>query len=180
MLFELINNSIENILISFFISQYLKLDDKSCNYILNTVFINTILSTVLTYLSIIGIVQTLLIQAVLVLFLYKYHKDFSFQDIITSLFANILLFFSIYISIYVISLLCKLTPSSIYQSNKLYFVHVFLSKLLFIFFIFISLKTRPLKFSKIQIKADSKKKRNGLVKRETAAKKSKNPIHQDP
>lgn len=152
MLFELINNSIENILISFFISQYLKLDDKSCNYILNTVFINTILSTVLTYLSIIGIVQTLLIQAVLVLFLYKYHKDFSFQDIITSLFANILLFFSIYISIYVISLLCKLTPSSIYQSNKLYFVHVFLSKLLFIFFIFISLKTRPLKFSKIQIK----------------------------
>lgn len=152
MVFELINNSIENILISFFISQYLKLDDNILNFILSTVVINTILSTILSYLNIIGITQTLLIQTVIVLFLYKYHENFSFQDIITSLFVNILLFISIYISIYMISLLYNLTPSLIYQSNTLYIVHVFLSKLLFIFLIYVSLKTRPLKFSKIQIK----------------------------
>ena len=148
MVFELINNSIENILISFFISQYLKLDDNILNFILSTVVINTILSTILSYLNIIGITQTLLIQTIIVLFLYKYHENFSFQDIITSLFVNILLF----ISIYMISLLYNLTPSLIYQSNTLYIVHVFLSKLLFIFLIYVSLKTRPLKFSKIQIK----------------------------
>ena len=152
MVFELINNSIENILISFFISQYLKLDDNILNFILSTVVINTILSTILSYLNIIGITQTLLIQTIIVLFLYKYHENFSFQDIITSLFVNILLFISIYISIYMISLLYNLTPSLIYQSNTLYIVHVFLSKLLFIFLIYVSLKTRPLKFSKIQIK----------------------------
>lgn len=152
MVFELINNSIENILISFFISQYLKLDDNILNFILSTVVINTILSTILSYLNIIGITQTLLIQTIIVLFLYKYHENFSFQDIITSLFVNILLFISIYISIYMISLLYNLTPSLIYQSITLYIVHVFLSKLLFIFLIYVSLKTRPLKFSKIQIK----------------------------
>ena len=48
MVFELINNSIENILISFFISQYLKLDDNILNFILSTVVINTILSTILS------------------------------------------------------------------------------------------------------------------------------------
>lgn len=152
MVFELINNSIENILISFFISQYLKLDDNILNFILSTVVINTILSTILSYLNIIGITQTLLIQTIIVLFLYKYHENFSFQDIITSLFVNILLFISIYISIYMISLLYNLTPSLIYQSNTLYIVHVFLSKLLFIFLIYVSLKIRPLRFSKIQIK----------------------------
>lgn len=125
MVFELINNSIENILISFFISQYLKLDDNILNFILSTVVINTILSTILSYLNIIGITQTLLIQTIIVLFLYKYHENFSFQDIITSLFVNILLFISIYISIYMISLLYNLTPSLIYQSNTLYIVHVF-------------------------------------------------------
>ena len=66
MVFELINNSIENILISFFISQYLKLDDNILNFILSTVVINTILSTILSYLNIIGITQTLLIQTIIV------------------------------------------------------------------------------------------------------------------
>lgn len=152
MIFELLNNCVENLLISFFITQYLKMKDNRLSFILYTVIINTILSSFLSSINIIGITQTLFIQIVIILFLHKFHSAFSFQDIITSLFVNILLFICIYISIYLISIIFSITPNDVYKTKIIYIFHVLLCKLLFSFFILLSLKLRPLKFSKVYIK----------------------------
>ena len=122
MIFELLNNCVENLLISFFITQYLEMKDNRLSFILYTVIINTILSSFLSSINIIGITQTLFIQIVIILFLHKFHSAFSFQDIITSLFVNILLFICIYISIYLIFLALRLM---MYIKQKLFIYFMF-------------------------------------------------------
>ncbi len=81
MIFEIINNIIENILMSYFISSYLQMKEKKYIFIFSTVFMNTVLSTILTNLNIIGIEQTMLIQICIWINLYIFHKQFSVQGI---------------------------------------------------------------------------------------------------
>ena len=96
MIFEIINNIIENILMSYFISSYLQMKEKKYIFIFSTVFMNTVLSTILTNLNIIGIEQTMLIQICIWINLYIFHKQFSVQDIKASLFCNVILYIATY------------------------------------------------------------------------------------
>jgi len=152
MTFEIINNFVENMLISFFIAKYINLKNKKKKFIIITVIINTILSTILSYINVVGITQTMLIQCVLCFFLYKYNNNFSFQNVIISLFCNILLFIADYFSILLLSFLYSTTPFQIYNIYKIYIYHIILSKAIFIIMIVLSLLKKPLLFTKIKIK----------------------------
>ena len=100
MLFEIVNDLFENFLISYFISSYLKLEKKNkIFFLLITIPINTFISAFLSNFNIIGFSQTLLIQIVLWLSLFTFNKEFSTQDIMISLFCNILLVIAVYFSI---------------------------------------------------------------------------------
>lgn len=144
MLFEIINNTIENLLLSSFIAQYLKLDNKKYHFIFITVFINTIISTILTALYIIDFRQTLIIQLVLWLGLYIYNKNFSFQNIAISLFGNILLAIAVYFSNLFFNFLSELTYFKPYFINGTYIWDVVLGKIIFLILIILTLKFRPI------------------------------------
>ena len=141
MLFEIINDFIENFLLSYFVTTYLKQENKKYIIII-TAIINTIISVILSTLNVYGFTQTALIQIVLWCNLYFFHKNFSSQDIMISLFFNILLFISVYFSILTFSLLLKTTPNKIFLNNNVFTIEIFfiLSS--------ISLKKRPLLLSK--------------------------------
>ena len=64
MLFEIINDFFENFLLSYFITTYLKQENKKYIIIIATV-INTIISVMLSTLNVYGFTQTALIQIVL-------------------------------------------------------------------------------------------------------------------
>ncbi len=151
MIFEIFNNFIENFLISYFIVKYIDFKNNSDKFLLFTITINTILSTVLTYYDVIGIGQTLLIQLIISLFLYKYHKDFSLYDIVVSLFCNILLFISVFLSITLFSFIYNINPGNVYFYNDIYLYHVVFSKVLFIIFLLISYHVRPLVFMDVHV-----------------------------
>lgn len=152
MIFEIINNTVENLLIAIFIIKYINLQKNKLQFMLVSVIINTIISTILTYFNIIGIAQTLLIQITIILCLYKYDAKFSFQNIAVSLYCNILLFLSVYFSILILSVIFRVIPYHIQYIDNFYIYHVLLSRILFILFLVISLYTRPLLISEIEIK----------------------------
>lgn len=79
MIFEIINNIIENILMSYFISSYLQMKEKKYIFIFSTVFMNTVLSTILTNLNIIGIEQTMLIQICIWLICIFFINNFLYR-----------------------------------------------------------------------------------------------------
>lgn len=151
MLFEIINNAIENFLICIFIIIYIEFAKQKIKFILSTVVVNTILSTVLTQYDIIGFSQTLIIQCVICFFLYRYHDKFSFQNVVVSFFCNILLYFAVYSSVIVISLICDMKPFQIYATYDLYICNIVLSKVFFILMITASLIKKPLLFARIKI-----------------------------
>lgn len=151
MLFEIINNFIENLLISYFISTYLKIDAKSkYSFIFICVPINTIISTVLSSLDIIGFLQTLIIQLIIWLFLYIFDKNFSYQDIVISMFCNILLFISVYFSILIFSIFFKISPIEIFTTDNIFYINLFLSRVIFIILLLITSKKRPLILTNIK------------------------------
>ena len=134
MLFEIINDFIENFLLSYFVTTYLKQENKKYIIII-TAIINTIISVILSTLNVYGFTQTALIQIVLWCNLYFFHKNFSSQDIMISLFFNILLFISVYFSILTFSLLLKTTPNKIFLNNNVFTIEIIFSK--FIFFVYL-------------------------------------------
>lgn len=150
MIFEICNNFIENIFISTFIAKYINLKENKISFILITTLLNTIISTILTSLGIIGFIQTLSIQLTLLICLYKLNKSFSYQDVMISLFTNILLFISAYFSILILSIFFNLKPYQIYGNNT-YLWLVVLSKIIFLIMLIFSLKKRPLQFIETNI-----------------------------
>lgn len=147
MLFEIINDFFENFLLSYFITTYLKQENKKYIIIIATV-INTIISVILSTLNVYGFTQTALIQIVLWCSLYFFNKKFSSQDIMISLFFNILLFISVYFSILTFSLLLKTTPNKIFLNTSVFTIEIIFSKSIFLILSSISLKKRPLLLSK--------------------------------
>lgn len=152
MVFEIINNFIENLFISYFVAEYLNLENNKSIFLIITVTINTLISTVLTDMNVIGIIQTLLIQCVVCLSLYKCNKNFSVQDIAISLLGNILLFIADYFSILLLSIFYDVIPINIYMTNELYIYDVLLSKYVFFLLIVIISMKKPLYFIKREIK----------------------------
>ena len=131
MIFEIINNVIENILMSYFISSYLKMKEKKYVFIFSTVLMNTILSTILTNLNIIGIEQTILIQICIWINLYILHKEFSIQDIKASLFCNIILYIATYFTMLSFSFLHNVKPIEVFQVRSQYIACVVIVKIIF-------------------------------------------------
>ena len=137
----------ENFLLSYFITTYLKQENKK--YIINiATVINTIISVMLSTLNVYGFTQTALNQIVLWCSLYFFNKKFSSQDIMISLFFNILLFISVYFSILTFSLLLKTTPNKIFLNTSVFTIEIIFSKIIFLILSSISLKKRPLLLSK--------------------------------
>lgn len=151
MIFEICNNIVENLLMSSFIAQYIHLRDNNVKFIFITTLLNALISTVLTQLQIVGFTQTLAIQVILWIGLYVFHKNFSWQDIIVSLYCNILLFFSVYFGYLILSLLFHVKPCEVYINQAPYIAVVFFSKSIFIALLFYSLKKRPLLFTNTKI-----------------------------
>lgn len=144
MIFEIINNIIENILMSYFISSYLQMKEKKYIFIFSTVFMNTVLSTILTNLNIIGIEQTMLIQICIWINLYIFHKQFSVQDIKASLFCNIILYIATYFTMLSFSFLHNVKPIEVFQVRSQYVACVVIVKIVFLLLSIGILKKRPL------------------------------------
>ena len=142
MIFEIINNIIENILMSYFISSYLQMKEKKYIFIFSTVFMNTVLSTILTNLNIIGIEQTMLIQICIWINLYIFHKQFSVQDIKVSLFCNVILYIATYFTM--LSFLHNVKPIEVFQVRSQYVACVVIVKIVFLLLSIGILKKRPL------------------------------------
>lgn len=151
-MFEITNNLIENLLLSSFIAHYIDLKESKNKFIILTSLINCMISTVLTYYNIIGVFQTAMIQIVLWFFLYKYVDHFSIKDITISLFGNIMLLMASYFAILFLSITTHLIPYQIFIDNRLYVATVILHHVLYLLFIIIALKIRPISFIKIEIK----------------------------
>lgn len=113
MIFEIVNNLLENFLLSYFISSFIKMKNNKKKFIIITMIINMIISTIMTSYYLVGIEQTLVIQLCIWICLYLFHDDFSFQDIAVALFCNLMLF----ISVYAMTILC----------NSLFETHFFIS-----------------------------------------------------
>lgn len=151
MLFEIVNDLFENFLISYFISSYLKLEKKNkIFFLLITIPINTFISAFLSNFNIIGFSQTLLIQIVLWLSLFTFNKEFSTQDIMISLFCNILLVITVYFSILTFSFIFHITPAKVFSTNTIYYPELIFSRIVFIILLLITLKKRPLLLTKTQ------------------------------
>ena len=151
MLFEIVNDLFENFLISYFISSYLKLEKKNkIFFLLITIPINTFISAFLSNFNIIGFSQTLLIQIVLWLSLFTFNKEFSTQDIMISLFCNILLVIAVYFSILTFSFIFHITPAKVFSTNTIYYPELIFSRIVFIILLLITLKKRPLLLTKTQ------------------------------
>lgn len=149
MIFEIINDLFENFLISYFISTYLKLEKRNKLYFLSiTIPINTFISAFLSSFNIIGFSQTLLIQIVLWLCLFTFNKDFSTQDIMISLFCNILLVIAVYFSILAFSFIFHVTPAKVFSTNVIFYPELIFSRIVFIVLLVITLKKRPLLLTK--------------------------------
>lgn len=144
MIFEIINNIIENILMSYFISSYLQMKEKKYIFIFSTVFMNTVLSTILTNLNIIGIEQTMLIQICIWINLYIFHKQFSVQDIKVSLFCNVILYIATYFTMLSFSFLHNVKPIEVFQVRSQYVACVAIVKIVFLLLSIGILKKRPL------------------------------------
>lgn len=144
MIFEIINNIIENILMSYFISSYLQMKEKKYIFIFSTVFMNTVLSTILTNLNIIGIEQTMLIQICIWINLYIFHKQFSVQDIKVSLFCNVILYIATYFTMLSFSFLHNVKPIEVFQVRSQYVACVVIVKIVFLLLSIGILKKRPL------------------------------------
>ncbi len=149
MVFEIINDLFENFLVSYFISTYLELEKKNklC-FLLITIPINTGISAFLSSFNIIGFSQTLLIQVVIWLCLFTFNKDFSTQDIMISLFCNILLIIAVYFSILTFSFIFNVTPAKVFSTNAIFYPELIFSRIVFIFLLLITLKKRPLLLTK--------------------------------
>ena len=100
MIFEIVNNLLENFLLSYFISSFIKMKNNKKKFIIITMIINMIISTIMTSYYLVGIEQTLVIQLCIWICLYLFHDDFSFQDIAVALFCNLMLFISVYVSFF--------------------------------------------------------------------------------
>ena len=148
MLFEIVNDLFENFLISYFISSYLKLEKK--NKIFFLLITIPIISAFLSNFNIIGFSQTLLIQIVLWLSLFTFNKEFSTQDIMISLFCNILLVIAVYFSILTFSFIFHITPAKVFSTNTIYYPELIFSRIVFIILLLITLKKRPLLLTKTQ------------------------------
>ena len=149
MIFEIINDLFEKFLISYFISTYLKLEKRNKLYFLSiTIPINTFISAFLSSFNIIGFSQTLLIQIVLWLCLFTFNKDFSTQDIMISLFCNILLVIAVYFSILAFSFIFHVTPAKVFSTNVIFYPELIFSRIVFIVLLVITLKKRPLLLTK--------------------------------
>ena len=148
MVFEIFNDYIENFILSYFISTYIDMKKFKTVFIFLTSLLNTFISIVLTYIGLIGISQTLLVQILIIFFLHICNKNFSFQDVIISFLGNILLFIGVYFSVYILSFIYNINPSEIYVIKKTYYTHVILSKCIFIILVYLFLKFKPLKILK--------------------------------
>lgn len=154
-LFEILNNCIENLLLSSFVAEYINIRNGKNIFIICTVSINTILSTIYTNFNIIGMLQTFSIQLILYLFLKMYNKSLTSYEIIICVFGNILLFITIYLSILICSICYNVDPIFVYNNHGLYIFHIFLSKILFFVMISFSLNKKPLLRPHINLKEDN-------------------------
>lgn len=118
--------------------------EKKYIFIFSTVFMNTVLSTILTNLNIIGIEQTMLIQICIWINLYIFHKQFSVQDIKVSLFCNVILYIATYFTMLSFSFLHNVKPIEVFQVRSQYVACVVIVKIVFLLLSIGILKKRPL------------------------------------
>ncbi len=130
MIFEIANNLLENFLLSYFISSFIKMKHHRTQFIAISMIINTIISTIMTSYNLIGIEQTLSIQICIWICLYLLHDDFSFQDIAIALFCNLLLYISAYAVTLIFSLLFNLSIFSSIDTYSRYLIMVITEKII--------------------------------------------------
>lgn len=130
MIFEIANNLLENFLLSYFISSFVKMKHHRTQFVAISMIINTIISTIMTSYNLIGIEQTLSIQIWIWICLYLLHDDFSFQDIAIALFCNLLLYISAYTVTLIFSLLFNLSIFNIFDTYSRYLIMVATEKII--------------------------------------------------
>lgn len=130
MIFEIANNLLENFLLSYFISSFVKMKHHRTQFVAISMIINTIISTIMTSYNLIGIEQTLSIQIWIWICLYLLHDDFSFQDIAIALFCNLLLYISAYTVTLIFSLLFNLSIFNIFDAHSRYLIMVATEKII--------------------------------------------------
>lgn len=143
-MFEIVNNVIENLVFAIFICSYIGIKEKRNIYIVTTVIINAIISTILTSMNIIGITQTFVIQFVFCLGLYIVRKKLYIKDIVVSIFCNILLILGNYLSYFSLSFIFNTTPLGLLSNKLTYIILVVLVRITQIVLCYLVYKNRLL------------------------------------
>lgn len=131
MIFEIVNNLLENFLLSYFISSFIKMKYNKKKFIIITMIINMIISTIMTSYYLVGIEQTLVIQLCIWICLYLFHDDFSFQDIAVALFCNLMLFISVYAMTILCNSLFETHFFNSFSSQTKYEINIILEKIFY-------------------------------------------------
>ena len=131
MIFEIVNNLLENFLLSYFISSFIKMKNNKKKFIIITMIINMIISTIMTSYYLVGIEQTLVIQLCIWICLYLFHDDFSFQDIAVALFCNLMLFISVYAMTILCNSLFETHFFNSFSSQTKYEINIILEKIFY-------------------------------------------------
>lgn len=131
MIFEIVNNLLENFLLSYFISSFIKMKNTKMKFIIITMIINMIISTIMTSYYLVGISQTLVIQLCIWICLYLFHDDFSFQDIAVALFCNLMLFISVYAMTILCNSLFETHFFNSFSSQTKYEINIILEKIFY-------------------------------------------------
>lgn len=131
MIFEIVNNLLENFLLSYFISSFIKMKNNKKKFIIITMIINMIISTIMTSYYLVGIEQTLVIQLYIWICLYLFHDDFSFQDIAVALFCNLMLFISVYAMTILCNSLFETHFFNSFSSQTKYEINIILEKIFY-------------------------------------------------
>lgn len=131
MIFEIVNNLLENFLLSYFISSFIKMKNNKKKFIIITMIINMIISTIMTSYYLVGIEQTLVIQLRIWICLYLFHDDFSFQDIAVALFCNLMLFISVYAMTILCNSLFETHFFNSFSSQTKYEINIILEKIFY-------------------------------------------------
>ena len=131
MIFEIVNNLLENFLLSYFISSFIKMKNNKKKFIIITMIINMIISTIMTSYYLVGISQTLVIQLCIWICLYLFHDDFSFQDIAVALFCNLMLFISVYAMTILCNSLFETHFFNSFSSQTKYEINIILEKIFY-------------------------------------------------
>ena len=131
MIFEIVNNLLENFLLSYFISSFIKMKHNKKKFIIITMIINMIISTIMTSYYLVGIEQNLVIQLCIWICLYLFHDDFSFQDIAVALFCNLMLFISVYTMTILCNSLFETHFFNSFNSQTKYEINIILEKIFY-------------------------------------------------